>query len=279
MPDLQTQESPTPASASAATPAPQGPANGNGTASPNGDAKEAKGAPVEESFTRVDPNTLPPQLRQAYDNMLRDYKSKTGELSEKTKSEVAKAVEAYKQKAETYDQIVQQEAFVKQWNEYVQKANQTPNNGQPLDKVAELEKNFQKLQQEIQVTKIDQFIDAWSKATDDKGAVLRPEWEKLESLEIPGADDSLLNMVINKAPGNTLEEKLQNGYEAAKKVYDAIFEEGKKSTITRMTERVRSSTAAPSKSGPAGSYAYDPKNPPSAKEARELAEKGIRLRG
>ena len=50
--------------------------------------------------------------------------------SEMTKTEIAKAVEAYKQKAETYDQITQQQEFVDRWNKFVQERNAAPQDGQ-----------------------------------------------------------------------------------------------------------------------------------------------------
>ena len=71
-----------------------------GTVQANGDAGQSQGAPIEETFTKVDVNTLPPQLRESYNNMLRDYKQKTTQIAETVKSEVARATEALKTKSE-----------------------------------------------------------------------------------------------------------------------------------------------------------------------------------
>src|SRR6266850_4336901 len=96
----------------------------SGTVPVSSDAGNGQSASADESFTRIDPNTLPPQLRTAYNNMLTDYKQKTTSLAERIKQETAKAAEAYRQKADFYDQFSGQEEFVKQWNSYVQKVNE-----------------------------------------------------------------------------------------------------------------------------------------------------------
>lgn len=272
----------TPDAPEAATPSNGTAAAVTGNGQPSGEATGQSATTMESFLPKdVDVNTLPPSVRAVVEKinkeMVRGFTEKTMKSSEMTKAEIAKATEAFKQKAETYDQIVAQQEFVDKWNAYVKERQAAPVDGQPANEVEQLKKVVEEIRNESRVTKTTEFINAWSSTKDDKGELLRPEFDKLESIEIPGTGESLLHLAINKAPGNTLEEKLQNGYEAAKKMYDSIFEEGKKSTISRMTERVRSSSSAPSKAGPAGSYSYDRKNPPSAKEARELAEKGIRL--
>ena len=132
---------PTPTSAPVATPT-QAPAADTGTVQPSGDASGVQGASAEEMFGNVDPRTLPPQLKSVYDNMLRGFKEKTTKLSETVKSETAKATEAFKQKADLYEQFATNEDFVKQWNSYVEKVNSNVN-ANPDDPVAKMEKKMQ----------------------------------------------------------------------------------------------------------------------------------------
>lgn len=116
-------DSPTP-SPEAATPE-TAPAEGEGTAESGGEAKE-QGAP---SFTHVDPNTLSPELRGTYDNMLRDYKSKTGELAEQRKG-----LTDSQEKARLYDEISKDEAFVSYWNKPGKQDTPEPNVSQETPK-------------------------------------------------------------------------------------------------------------------------------------------------
>lgn len=98
---LDTATSPTP-EVQAATPATQEPAGSNGTATSNGsDAnRQAGAAPSEDTFLSGDPSKLPPEVRQHYDNMLKDYKQKTQAIAEERKR-----LPELEKKAKSYDQI------------------------------------------------------------------------------------------------------------------------------------------------------------------------------
>jgi hypothetical protein len=52
------------------------------TPSSSGESAGATPAPVADSFTSIDPNTLPPELQAAYKSMQGDYTRKTQELSQ-----------------------------------------------------------------------------------------------------------------------------------------------------------------------------------------------------
>lgn len=260
------------------------PDTGSGTAALNGDANNnGQGAPVqEEGFTRVDPKTLPPQLRQHYDNMLRDYKDKTTKLSETTKSEVQKAVESYRQRAEFYDQISGQESFVNKWNEYVKEQERVAqNNGQEVsDPIAQMKEQLQQMTQKIQLSEITQITDAFAEAVNDKGEKIHPEFDNLNNISIGKiqngnqADDfSLLRACIELSPSQNPNERLANGYKMAKAVYDGIFESGKKAGMGRLQSKVLNGSIPPSNSTGDVMSVTD-KKPKNAHEAMQMAKRG-----
>lgn len=253
-----------------------------GTVPQNGDATGEQGAPVsEETFTRVDPKTLPPQLRSTYDNMLKDYKTKTTALSETIKAESAKAAEAFKSKAELYDQIATQEEFVRQWNEYVQKSQaqgQNPQEGDPV--LSQMKAQIQEMNQKIQLSEMSQITEAFIEAVDDKGTKLHPEFDALNNIVLGSMQNgqkaeefSLLRACIELSPGKTPQEKLANGYKSAKASYDAIFEAGKKAGMGRLQTKMQNGSQPPSHSG-GDVLTMTERKPKSAREALEMAKRG-----
>lgn len=254
--------------------------NANGTGAPtSGQAQGA--APTEDLFKGVDPNRLPPEAKAHYDSMLRDYREKTAKLSETIKSESAKAAEAYKAKAEFYDEVAAQEEFVKMWNEYVQKAGnpQPEQAGDP--KLNQMEAKLQEMSQKMQLQEMAEVTDAFASAVDEKGAPLHPDFDDLNMLSIgqvqtaSGAEDfSLLRACAQLADGKTPQEKLANGYKAAKAAHDAIFEKGKKAGMGRLKDKLMNGSIPPSNAG-ADVLSVTEKKPRNAKEALELARRNI----
>ena len=254
-----------------------------GTVQTNGDAG-GQGAPIEETFTRVDVNSLPPQLRESYNNMLRDYKEKTTGIAETIKSEVAKATEALRSKADYYDSIVSQESFVKQWNDYVAKVNQAesvqPGSSQTNPELIQLKAQVQQVSQKLQEAELSQVTDAFADAVNEKGEKINADFDKLNSISIgqiqngdETEDFSLLRACVELSPGNSPQEKLANGYKMAKQQYDAIFEEGRKAGMGRIQSKVSNGTQPPTNVG--GALSITEKKPRSAREALEMAKKGI----
>src|SRR5882724_9055989 len=91
--------SPTPETQTATPGASQEPvSSGSGTVQTNGSEAPAT-APSEDSFYSGDPNSLPPELKQAYTNMLKDYKQKTTSIADVRK------------KAEAYDGLSKDQRF------------------------------------------------------------------------------------------------------------------------------------------------------------------------
>jgi hypothetical protein len=275
-PDLSATDNP--GIAPADNPSISGPAGVDvGTSATGGQAPGA--APAEDLFKGVDPNRLPPEVRGHYDQMLRDYREKTGKLSETVKSETAKAVEAFKQKAEFYDQLITQEEFVRQWNEHVQKVSAAESAKQD-DPTVKLEKKLQALEAQVMKSSTVETINAFAGAVDEKGQKIYSDFDKLNGIvvsEVQNPDGSrqeisMLGVAIDAAPGKTVQEKLVNGYKTAKKVYDTIFEEGKKAGMGRLQTKAFNGTQPPSSTPPVSGPSRRPKN---ALEALQFAKAGL----
>lgn len=266
----------TPEATNTVTPGTEADSAPTGSGTPVGEVNGQSTTDTDKGFTNIDPKTLPPTLKSVYDNMLRDYTKKTMSISERVKSETAKGLEQFKAKAEMYDQVIGNEQFVKQWNEYVQKANQSVQNGQnPSDEVTA---KLQELEKKFKTTESLETINAFADAKDEKGESLHPDFDKFSSIKIgthpESGDYDLLRTAIELAPGNSTMEKLENGYKMAKAVYDNIFEEGKKAGMGRVNAKARNGSFTPSSgSGPISGTAT--KRPSNALEALEMARQGL----
>ena len=278
MDDLENSTTITGTSATAAT----SPESTNVTVQTNGDAGQS--APIEETFTKVDVNTLPPQLQESYKNMLRDYKEKTQKIAETVKSEVAKSTESLRSKAEYYDSIVGQEPFVKQWNEYVRKVNEAEsvNTGSSVanPELTQLKAKVQEVSQKLQEAELSQVTDAFAEAVNEKGEKINPYFEKLNEMSIgqiqngnQAEDFSLLRACVELSQANSPHEKLAMGYKKAEEVYNAIFEEGRKAGMGRIQTKVLNGSQPPTNVG--GALSMTEKKPKTAREALEMAKKGI----
>jgi len=275
MNDLSTDN---PAAMVADNPATEPAAALNGTGGTGGQAQG--GAPTEDLFKGVDPNRLPPEVKAHYDSMLRDYREKTGKLSETIKSEVAKSTESLRAKAELYDQIATQEEFVRQWNEYVQKSQQ-PQTQQGDPELAQMKQKLQEINQKLQMSELSQITEAFAEAVNEKGEKLHPEFDQFNQIMIGQVKDgdkaedfSLLRACVELASGNTPQEKLANGYKQMKQVYDQIFEAGKKAGMGRLQAKALNGSLPPSNSG-ADVLSVTEKRPKTAREALELARKNV----
>lgn len=241
---------------------------------------QAQGGAPDEIFKGIDPRTLPPQAKTLYDSMLKEFRAKTGSLSERVKSQVEKEVASYREKASQYEQIAAQEDFVKQWNEYVQKTqNQTgapPQEGDPV--LSQMKAQLQEMNQKIQMSELSQVTEAFAEAVNDKGEKLRPDFDSLNGIvigKLNGKDEySLLRASIELAPGNNPQEKLSNGYKMAKATYDSIFESGRKAGLGRLNQKTLNGTLPPTNSG-GEILSTTEKKPRNAHEAMQLARKGI----
>lgn len=253
------------------------PAASTGTVQTSGQT-ERQNAPAEDRFGDVDPNTLPPQLKSVYDNMLRGWKDKTTRLSEERKK--YEGYDAYKQKADLYDRVSSDQEFVRMWNERIEKASQANQNEQS-DQTPDLKKEIQAIKSKLEQAELVDVVRVFEEVKNDKDELLHPDFQALNGIGIgktPQGDEySLLRACVELSPGNTPQEKLANGYKAAKAVRDKIYEEGRKSGMGKMLSRVRDSTETPSLSTDKTTFNGDARKL-SVREARELAEKGVTVR-
>lgn len=271
-------ETPNPKVDSAANPAPSEPAPTPGTSQPSSDAT-GQGASAEETFTQVNPNTLPPQLRESYNNMLRDYKAKTTGIADRVKTETEKATQEYRDKADWYDKILGQEEFVKQWNTYVDRINQETA-ARENDPQAVMQKELAQLKAQVQESTTLEAINTFANAKNEKGELAHPDFDKLNSISVGEFDTgngkraqmSMLNVAIRMAEGDTPQERIANGYKSANAVYNAIYEEGKKAGLGRMQTKALSSSEPPTISQPGSLAPHRAKN---ALEALEFARQGL----
>lgn len=229
----------------------------------------------QEGLSNIDPKTLPPALKAVYDNLYRDYQKKTTSIAERVKAEVAKSIGGYKEKAEQFEQIANNEEFVKMWNDHVEKLKSAQSNGQPVDEVS---KKLQDIEVKLKTQESLEAINIFADAKDEDGEMLHPEFDRLSEIKIgthsKSGEYDLLRAAIELAPGDSYMEKLENGYQAAKEVYDTIFEEGRKAGMGRMNDKVKNSTYAPS-AGSSKLSSYAQKQPANALEALEMARKGL----
>lgn len=297
----QDSQDPTPAS-SQATPALQEPQDKAGTVTDVSDVNvsdaglpEDQGAP-DATFSQVDPQTLPPELKSKYDSMLSDYKKKTADLAQQRRE-----AQASLDKAKLYDQIASDEAFVTYWNNLSQKEHQKEQQRQPDGQPRELagfqlsEQDYQKafespqgladvlqraivsvnenlkneiktVQQENLVRKAGEFINEFS---------TRPEYSEFKKLNKHG----FITYQLRANPAKTEKEwepRLKWAYDNAKKVYSDIYQEGYQAGLGRMTEKTKGSTMVPSAGADKFYAGGDPKKL-TVREALELATKGIRV--
>lgn len=255
----------------------------NGNGQPNGEAN-GQSATGSESFVpkNVDLNTLPPQVRAYVDEvnkqMVRGFSEKTTKISETVKSETAKAVEAYRQKADWYDTATKDEKLVSMINDYVQKL-QTATDPTKASIPPELQQRLEKVDQiemKLKTAETLEVINAFADAKDDKGNPIHPDFDKFSGLKIgthaQAGEYDLLRASIELAPGNTPQEKMENGYKAAKATYDAIFEEGKKAGMGRLHVKAQNGSLAPSSVNTGSTASRQPKN---ALEALQFARQGL----
>lgn len=250
---------PTPQAEDVATPAmpePTEPTTGT-VENVNGEAPEVTGqaAPVDPTFTDVDPNSLPPKERGAYENMLRDYKRKTAEIAD------------YRRKAEAYDAWVAKQSTQQRItdDDYNRAFESKDGMTQFLQKAAEpVVQELQQTKMELAATKADLFIkDFKSKHAD---------FDELDS-------DGLITGYVQLNPPKAEADwgtRLKEAYGYAKKVRAKWEDAGYKRGLTRIEQKAMQSTELPSGS-PSQVYSGGDPTKLTAKEAVELAMQGIRV--
>lgn len=263
------------------------------------EAKDTQTAPAEETFFSGDVNSLPPKLRESYENMNRDYKEKTAKLAEERRQS-----EGLKEKAGYYDQLASDPEFVKLYQQH-RNVKQTPDAGEPekeqgfrvtqedLDAISTgdvgkfqqlldrhhdsknsgMKKELENAQQSIQKSQASDVLNEYAQATNADGKLSHPRFNEF-------SDIGLVNYFLNQdAPRNEAEwaMKLDKAYKNSEKMYDGIFQKGKKEGLGGLQKKSDESTETPSLS-PSGMsvIAADPTKI-SIEEAVAAAKRGQRL--
>jgi hypothetical protein len=163
------------------------------------------------------------------------------------------------------------------YNDYVRQAEAAENQGNPT---AKIEEKLKVLETQIRTREMSEVIDAFSNAENEKGEKVNADFGKFDSLIIGEAETangknpySLLRAAVELAPGNTPQEKLANGYKAAKVAYDSIFQEGVKTGKGQMQRKSNLGSIPPSSGGKTLNIA--PHRPKNALEALQMAREGI----
>lgn len=262
----------------------------------SGQATEGQSAPAEESFSNIDPKTLPPELQAVYKNLQSDYTKKTQSVADVRK------------KAEQYDQLSKDQKFIDYWNglskqqkaEYKeQKAEAEKRLGEKitddrftkafeskdgfLDLIAEVvketsakdRKEIEALKQYKTVNEASSIVEAFATEKGTDGKPLRPDFYALD-------EDGLISGFLKlSAPekGYTAEEYpafLDKAYNWSKTLSQKYYEKGKQEALTRIQQKVSTSSNPPTQAAKGAYTGPEPKKM-TVREAMDLAKRGIKV--
>jgi len=271
--------------------------SGNGTLeSQSGQAThQGESAPAEESFSSIDPKTLPPELQAVYKNMQADYTKKTQPVAElRKKAEAfdkvssrsdfndwwsglnkAQKAEIKEQKAEVEKKLgekISDEEFTKAFNskdEFLSLLERVVQ-----DRSEKSQKQIEKLEQQLSVKDAADTIESFATEVGPDGKAVRPDFYSLD-------EDQLITGYLNVNPpeGKSQKDyisKLNEAYGWAKQVSQKYYEKGRAEALQTIQKKVASSTNPPTNAAKGAYTGPDPKKM-SVRDAMELAKKGIRV--
>jgi|SRR5882724_1285550 len=286
--------SPTP-EAPAATPASQEPVSDSSGTAPATGGEATETAPSGESFYSGDVNSLSPELKQVYENMLKDYKSKTQAIAETRK------------KAEAFDQVRSRSDFNDWWTGATrqqkadfkeQKAEAEQTLGQKIsddefstafqtkdgflnllakvadDRRSKDQSKIEKLEQQLSVQAASNFVDSFATEQGQDGKAMRPDFYKLD-------EDQLITgfLSVNPPDQKTPEayrQRLNEAYGWAKAVSSKYYEAGKAEALKIIQQKAAASSQPPTNSVKGAWTGPDPKKITPG-EALQMAKKGQRI--
>lgn len=282
-----------------AEPAPSGQAVpvSNETPSQNGQAAtQAQSAPAEESFSSIDPNTLPPELQSVYKSMQADFTKKTMSIADVRK------------KAENYDAISKDQRFVDYWKglNQQQKADFKEQKAEVEKKLSEKitdeefqkamteskdsylslhekivrdvmeksQKQIEELQQKLSTKDAQDVIQSYATEIGKDGKPVRPDFDSLD-------EDHLITGFLNLNPPENQSEqayvqRLNEAYGWAKTVSQKYYEKGKAEALQIIQKKAANSSEPPTNAAKGAYTGGDPKKM-SVRELMDLAKKGIRV--
>ncbi len=258
-------------------------------------ATQAQSAPAEESFSTVDPKTLPPELQAVYKSMQADYTKKLQPLADMRK------------KAEGYDKITSRSDFKDYWSglNRTQKADFKEQKAEVEKRLGEKisdedftkafnskedflsffekavqevagkdRKKIESLEQKLSVKDAADTVESFATEVGADGKPVRPDFYQLD-------EDQLITGYLNvNPPENTTSEayvsKLNEAYGWAKQVSQKYYEKGKAEALQIIQKKAAASTEPPTQAAKGAYTGPNPKNM-SVRDAMELAKKGIKV--
>lgn len=269
------------------------------TGTPEGQNGQAigteKSAPVEDQFSNIDPNTLPPELQGVYKNLQADYTRKTQAIAEARK------------KADLFDQISRDQNFVNYWNGLSrqekadfkeQKAAAEKSLGESISdedfakafnskqdflsfmeriveqKNANAQRKIADLEQKLSVQEARNLVEAFATETGQDGKPMRPDFDALD-------EDQLITGYLNVNPPTQHTEqayraKLNEAYSWAKGVSQKYYEKGKREALQIIQKKAASSSEMPTTSAKGAYTGPNPKKI-TPREALEMAKRGEKV--
>lgn len=266
------------------------------TPSQNGQAAtQAQSAPAEESFSSIDPNTLPPELQTVYKNLQADYTKKTMSIAD-----LRKKADGYdklasrpdfkdymsgmnrQQKADYKEQKAEVEKRLgeKITDEEFQKAFESKDAYLSLQErmirevLGKSQKQIEQLEEKLSIKEAQDIVQSFATEIGQDGKPSRPDFDSLD-------EDQLITGFLNVNPPESkseqaYRERLNEAYSWAKSVSQKYYEKGKSEALQVIQKKAATSTQPPTN---AAKGAYTGPNPKtlSVKESIDLARKNIRV--
>lgn len=271
----------------------------------NGQASiQDQSAPVEESFSSIDPKTLPPELQALHKSLQADYTRKTQAAAERMKQ-----VEALEKKAKAYDQLTGDQRFKEYWTglnrqekaEFkAEKAIAEEALGKKISddefaKAFESKESFldlvkrvaneartddqrriQELEQKLTVSVAQDVVDAFVTELGQDGKPMRTDFYELNDPKYSLISGFLqVNPPENQSP-EAYRQRLDEAYSWAKSLSQDFYNKGKAEALSILQKKAAASSEMPTQAAKGVYSGPDPKKL-SVREAMELAKKGQRI--
>lgn len=296
MPDGQVVENTSevavaPAQTGQVAPAPSETLEGqSGQANPQGQS-----ASTEESFSSIDPKTLPQEMQSLHKSLQADYTKKMQSIADSRK------------KAEAYDKLSNDQNFRDYWSglnrqqkaEYQEKKQEAEKTlGQKIsdddfskafeskdaflqliekvaeDKNAKAQKEIQELQERLSVQDASNIVESFATELGPDGKQVRPDFYSLDEDQLISGYLGL-NPPEDKSQGSYI-SKLNEAYSWARNMSQKYYEKGKAEAFAAVQKKAAASTQMPTNSAKSVYSGKDPKQI-DHREAFELAKKGIKI--
>lgn len=250
-----------------------------------------------ETFTKVDVNTLNAKDREAYNNMLRDYKAKTAEIASQRKQYEGINLEELRQKAELYDRAIQEQQAhaAKTSDQSMQEELQLLWQEAQTDPMKAVE--FHRRIANLEVDKVREAVDAmkqekleaeamtfvksFATATDPKtGEPLRPDYD---SVDDTGLIRHFFDEFLAEHPNMSTKDwpkAIETAWSKAKASYDGIYQKGFQAALAKQQAKADGSTEIPTGASMSNERLLSQQDAAklTVKEAVELARQGIKIK-